>query len=247
MSEGDPLYHDPALARFYDLDNGWGPDLEFCARLAAEAVSVLDLGCGTGALGARLTADRAFTGVDPARPMLAIARARAPRAEWIEADARSVRLGRRFDLVVMTGHAFQTMLTDADQRALLATVAAHLAPGGRFVFDARNPAREEWREWTPAASRRTLLDPEHGQVTAWEDVSHDAATGVVRYQTHYRIGRAGRTLSAASLIRFSDRAHVARLLDGAGLMAVEWLGDWTGRPFTPDAQEIIPVCRLSEG
>ena len=46
----DRLYSDGDLAQFYDLDNGWGPDLGYCAKLAKDAGSVLDLGCGTGAL-----------------------------------------------------------------------------------------------------------------------------------------------------------------------------------------------------
>lgn len=255
ISEADPLYTDPELAGFYDLDNGERPDLDFCARLAAEARSVLDLGCGTGALAARLARGTAVTGVDPAAAMLEIARARTPGAEWIEADARAVRLGRRFKLVVMLGHAFQTMLSDDDQQALLATVAAHLAPAGRFVFDMRNPAREEWREWTPAASTRRLHHPRHGAVTAWNEVDHEPATGtasepatgLVRYRTAYRFERTGRAVSADSLIRFSDQPHVAALLARAGLAADRWLGDWDGRPFAPDAPEIIPLGRLAEG
>ena len=45
----------------------------------------------------------------------------------------------------MTGHAFQCLLTKDDQQALCATIAAHPAPGGTFIFDSRNPAVEEWR------------------------------------------------------------------------------------------------------
>ena len=37
----DPLYDDPDLVSFYDLENGWGADFAFCARLAAGAKSVL--------------------------------------------------------------------------------------------------------------------------------------------------------------------------------------------------------------
>jgi len=44
------------------------------------------------------------------------------------------RLGRRFDLVVLTGHAFQVFLTDDDQRAVLSTIAEHLAPRRSIHF-----------------------------------------------------------------------------------------------------------------
>jgi SAM-dependent methyltransferase len=242
---GDRLYTDPDLARFYDLENGWAPDLEYCAGMARHAQSVLDLGCGTGIFLARLNAERR-TGVDPARAMLDIARTR-PGGEavtWVEADARILDLGQRFDLVVLTGHAFQVFLTEADQRAALATIARHLMPKGRFVFDSRNPLVEEWREWMPADSRRTLQDPELGQVVAWNDAAQDTVTGVVTYHTFYRIADTGRTLSAASQLRFTARERLAELLDEAGLAVDIWLGGWDGRPCTKDAPEIIPVGRL---
>lgn len=175
----DRLYHDPDLADFYDLENGWerSPDFAFCQALAADAASVLDLGCGTGELAVALAGGRTVVGVDPAPAMLAIARAKpsAENATFIEGDARTLRLGRRFDLVLLTGHAFQVFLTVDDRRAALATIAAHLAPGGRFVFDSRNPACREWEEWGPQASLRPVEHPRFGTVAAWNDATHDPA------------------------------------------------------------------------
>ena len=138
----DDLYNDPGLAQFYDLENGWGLDFDYCLQLADEARAVLDLGCGTGQLAASLADGRTVVGVDPAAAMLDIARHRhgGRKVTWVEADARRVRLDRRFDLVLLTGHAYQVFLSDEDQQAVLSTIAEHLAPGGRFVFDTRNPA-----------------------------------------------------------------------------------------------------------
>lgn len=245
----DRLYHDPALVRFYDLDNGWGADLDFCLGLAGNARSVLDLGCGTGRFAARLAGSREVAGVDPAAAMLDVARRRpgGDRVAWIEADARTVRLGRRFDLVVLTGHAFQVFLTEADRRAALATIAAHLAPGGRFVFDVRNPLAEEWRQWTPDLSRRLLDDPDLGRVEAWNDVSHDARTGIVTYETRYRALAGGGRWAATSRIGFTGRETLARLMDEAGLVVERWMGDWRGAPFEPASPEIIALGRLQAG
>jgi SAM-dependent methyltransferase len=82
---------------------------------------------------------RTVFGVDPAAAMLDIARRRpgGDKVAWVHADAQSVRLGRRFDLVLLTGHAFQVFLTGEDQKAVFSTIAAHLAPEGRFIFVAR--------------------------------------------------------------------------------------------------------------
>lgn len=242
----DNLYHDPEMAQFYDLENRWAADFDYCSQLAEEAQSVLDLGCGTGQLAASLADRRTVVGVDPAAAMLNIARRRpgGERATWVEADARRLRLDRRFDLVLLTGHAYQVFLSDEDQQALLSTIAAHLAPGGRFIFDTRNPTAQAWRDWTPEQTRRSLEHPALGTVEAWSDVVHDAATGIVTYQTHYRIPASGRQVSAESQIRFITRERLSALLDHAGLKVEEWLGDWEGGAYEPTSREIIPVGRL---
>jgi ubiquinone/menaquinone biosynthesis C-methylase UbiE len=243
---GDRLYDDAALVQFYDLENGWGADFDFCASLAQEARSVLDLGCGTGELAAALSATCEVVGVDPAAAMLAVARQRpgGDKATWVAADARDVRLGRRFDLVLLTGHAFQVFLTPEDQRAVLSTIARHLTPRGRFVFDSRNPDAEAWRDWTPNLSRRTPTHPALGSVEAWNDVAHDAASGIVTYETHYRIVSTGKHLTAASRIRFTPKEGLESLIAEAGLHVTRWLGDWRGNAWTPASGEIIPLGGL---
>lgn len=246
QARNDPLYDDAELAGFYDLENGWGADFDFCAALAKDGASVLDLGCGTGTLAAALSEVSTMTAVDPAAAMLAIARQRpgGESVEWIEADARELRLGRRFDLVVLTGHAFQVFLTPEDQAAVLRTIATHLSPRGRFVFDSRNPAAEAWKDWTPERSRRQLQHPALGNVEAWNEAGYDGATGIVTYETHYRIVESGRHLSATSKIRFTSKEELEALLSEAGLHVTRWLGDWQGSAWTPQSKEIIPLGGL---
>lgn len=246
LMQNSPLYLDEALVRFYDHENGWSDDTRFCAQMAAQTGSVLDLGCGTGLLLSSLPGTIRLTGVDPAAAMLGIARSRpgGSHVTWVCADARNVRLGETFDLIVMTGHAFQVFLTDADQRAVLATIAAHLSPSGCFIFDSRNPEVREWQEWTPERSHRTFHAAGLGRIEAWNDVRYDDTSGIASYGTHYRAAT-GQSWSAQADIRFSSREHLARLIRQAGLAVDEWLGDWTGAPFTEASPEIIPVGRLA--
>lgn len=241
----DRLFTDPDLAQFYDVDNGWSADCDYCCRLAEDARSVLDLGCGTGLLAAALAADRFVVGVDPAAAMLDIARRRlgGDRVSWFEADARDVRLDRQFDLVLLTGHAFQVFLSRGDQAAVLRTIAAHLGPGGRFVFDTRNPVAEAWLRWSPERSRRTIEHPRLDTIDAWNDAVHDPASGIVDYETHYRVNGSQRLFAAKSKIKFVSRHELADLLEDAGLMAEAWLGNWLGERFTLTLPEIIPVGR----
>jgi ubiquinone/menaquinone biosynthesis C-methylase UbiE len=242
----DHLYEDPELVGFYDLENIWGDDFDLCVRLAAEARSVLDLGCGTGQLAAALAERCEVTGVDPAGAMLEAARRRpgGDRVTWIEADARDLELGHRFDLVLLTGHAFQVFLTHEDQLAVLRTIARHLNPRGRFLFDSRNPTAEEWREWVPEESQHEVEHPTLGTVEAWNDVAHDPASGIVTYETHYRIDATGKHLAARSQIKFTPKDELEGLIADAGLHVTRWLGDWQGNAWTPASREIIPIGGL---
>ena len=244
----DRLYHAAELAQFYDLDNPWAADLEYCFHLAMErgVKSVLDLGCGTGRFGARLAEEGIeVVGADSAAAMLEIAKKRqgGDRVTWILGDARTLSLNRTFDLVLLTGHAFQVFLTGADQSAVLATVAAHLNKNGHFIFDTRNPEMEAWRDWTPD-HRWTVDHPTLGDVEAWIDASNDPQTGVVAYETHYVVGESGAHYDAASKIRFTSQEQMAALIEGAGLCTEAWFGDWEGREFQKGSKEIIPIGSL---
>lgn len=244
----EPLFHDPDFTRFYDIDNPWDTDKDYCLALARDAQSVLDLGCGTGELATVLARTRRVTGVEPAAAMLDHAR-RRPGAEsvrWVEADACNVRLNETFDLVVMTGHTFQCLLTMADQVALCETIAAHLAPDGTFVFDSRNPAVEEWKQWTPETTRRTIEVPELGEVEAWNDARFETGSGTVAYDTVYREAWSGRQWQATSRLLFAEQAQIAAAVTAAGLEVQRWMGDWTGGPMMATSPEIIPVGGLAD-
>lgn len=239
-------YTDAGLADFYDLENGWDRDFDFCTRLAETAGSVLDLGCGTGQWAASVTAGRRVVGVDPAEAMLAIARARpgGHRARWVRGDARSVRLDERFDLIVLTGHAFQVFLTEADQCAVLGTIADHLSPTGRFVFDTRTPEAMDLSDWNPPQSNRRFTHPTRGPIELYTETDRMTLDGLVTYTKHYRIVREDRVVSPADRLAFPSQPEVARLIAEAGLAVDRWLGDWTGSPWSPKAKDIIPLGRL---
>lgn len=243
--QNDPLYTDPVLASFYDVENEWAHDSEFCFDMAEKARSVLDLGCGTGLLAVSVAdgGRRRVVGVDPAPAMLAIARNREGGSEvrFIEADARTLQLGEQFDLVTLTGHAFQCFLDREDRLALLKTIAAHLSDKGRFIFDSRNPKAEEWLEWNREESERVIDHPEQGTFLAWNEASRDPATGIVTYETHYQNLIGTKHFEAKSRIAFPEKAEIEALLKEAGLKVDQWLGDWSGEAWGPDMPEIIPV------
>ena len=156
MRASDEIYAADDLARLYDHFNAWSASDEFYLALAlGTGGPALDLGCGTGMLACRLAAEGlTVVGVEPSHSMLAIARTRpgAELVDWVRSGAESLRLAQRFDLVYMTGHAFQALLTDEHALAALKTARLHLARGGRFAFETRNPVARAWLGWTPTSS-----------------------------------------------------------------------------------------------
>ncbi|MBM6593387.1 class I SAM-dependent methyltransferase [Microvirga pudoricolor] len=241
----DPLYRDPALARFYDAANRWSADFDLCRKLTDGATSILDLGCGTGELTAELGRRARVTGVDPAAAMLDIARKRrgGEAPTWVEADARTVRLHETFDWVLLTGHVFQVFLTREDQLAALRTIAAHLNPTGRFIFDTRNPLLRGWEGRTRQNTLQRIDHPALGRIETWNEAAYDEATGILTYENGFRVLATGETSSGKARIRYTSHEDLCALLTEAGLEVERWLGDWDERPLHPDTREIIPIGR----
>jgi SAM-dependent methyltransferase len=242
-------YNQAELAALYDDENVWDASSDFYRDLALRlgAKTLLDLGCGTGLLtrGILQATGGSGVGVDPAAPMLDVARrkTRGGSVEWREGDGRTIRLERKFDLVIMTGNAFQAFLTEADQVALFRTAAAHLSPGGRFAFESRNPAKREWLEWVPgSASFRVQETVAYGPVEIWDEavMGPDNILDVVE---HYRIRSSGKRLRSDFRLRFSPTEEIWDAMLLAGLAVEHCYGDYACRPFTPDAREIVIVAR----
>jgi SAM-dependent methyltransferase len=91
--------------------------------------TLLELGCGGGSLAFHLKQRFRLTLTDLAPAMLAVSRAINPECEHLLGDMRSLRLGRRFD-VVLIHDAITYMTEPADVVAALVTAAVHCRPGG---------------------------------------------------------------------------------------------------------------------
>lgn len=93
---------------------------------------ILDLGCGTGHLSARIAESGAeVVGVDVSGEMIAQARETYPDCEFVQADARSFAVERSFD-AVFSNAALHWI---SEQDAVLESVSDALVPGGRFVAE----------------------------------------------------------------------------------------------------------------
>ncbi len=236
----DAQYHDHALVALYDRLNAGAEDLDFYrARLGGPPARVLDLGCGTGAFALRLAAEGfGVTGADPAGAMLDVARSRDPgrSVTWVNGGAGDLPADARFDVATMTGHAFQCLLDDRETAAVLGAVRARLVPGGRLLFETRNPAGRAWERWTPAASARSVLDDHGRSVRVWHELS-SVAGDLVSFRTTYRWP--GSAAVSASTLRFPSRDAVDGALRAAGFARVTLFGGWDGSAWAATSPEII--------
>lgn len=124
-------------AAHFDALEARGDDVhgeaDLVTSLVPSGAAVLDAGCGTGRLAARL-ADLGYsaTGVDVDDAMVAVARDRRPDLDWHVADLVDLDLGRIFDAVVSAGNVIPFIPPAALPRAA-AALARHTAPGGVVV------------------------------------------------------------------------------------------------------------------
>jgi SAM-dependent methyltransferase len=144
-------YDDPA---YYTANYaGRIEDVAFYVALAQRAGGpVLEYGAGNGRIALPIARHGVeVVGVDWSAPMIDHLRGRLRRepvevrrrVRLVRGDMRSVRLRRRFPLVLCTFNTALHLFTRDDVERFLARVRDHLAPGGRFVVDLSVPPLDE--------------------------------------------------------------------------------------------------------
>jgi SAM-dependent methyltransferase len=242
----DRLFSDPYLAASYDA---WHPrrvrdDYDFYLPRITTAEAVLDVGCGTGTLlhEARKAGHTGrLCGLDPAAGMLGRARQRDD-IEWVLGDLRSARWTSAFDLIVMTGHAFQAIVSDEDIREGLAAIRRALVPGGQFAFETRNPGARGWERWTPENAVTVKgADGTPIRITTRTVVPFDGRT--VTFTHTFEGHHPSLPQVSQSTLRFLDFDALETLLGKADLQIEEQFGDFNGGALRPDSPEIVIIAR----
>jgi len=207
------------------------------------AESVLDVGCGTG-----LLLHRArdcghigrLCGLDPAVGMLSQARQRSD-VEWVLGDLASMGGKEEFDLVVMTGHAFQVFVEDQELRTSLAVIRSLLTEQGRFGFETRIPIARAWESWTPDDVAE-VTDAGGAVVRMRHEVETPVTGQVVRFTTTFENPNWEHPQVSRSALRFLEVATLSGFLSEAGLAIEEQFGDWDRQARTDTSPEIITIA-----
>jgi SAM-dependent methyltransferase len=240
----DRVFTDRTLAQLYDASCAGRPDFAFYLPLVMTGDAVLDVGCGTGEL-LRIARQSGhpgrLCGLDPAEAMLEVARGRTD-IEWILGDLSSVNWESEFDLVVMTGHAFQVFLGDEELRLALTAIREALTADGRFVFETRNPPARAWERWVPE-NVHEIVTPAGAVVRSEHQVDSPVRGELVSFTNTFTSPAWDGPRMSRSTLRFLDVEALDRFLADAGLGVVERFGDWDRRPLTDTSPEIITVAR----
>jgi ubiquinone/menaquinone biosynthesis C-methylase UbiE len=206
-------------------------DIAFYVELARAADGPLvELAVGTGRVAipvARETGRRVL-GIDSSPAMLSQARIRAARAgadlDLRAGDMRDLDLDEPAALVYCPARALLHLPTWADRRRTFERVAASLAPGGRFA----------WNAFAFDHHVAARLDGQHQD----EPVPH-----TVRYSVSDNRIDIIRDDGATSRLWWATKNEWFGLLDVAGLELEALHGGFAGEPFTEDSPEYVFVAR----
>lgn len=242
-------FRDPAN---YDIEEGErsARRIAYYCDLAVEVGGpVLEIACGSGLVAIPVAArGLEVTGVDLARPMLDHARSKAQQGlniEWIEADARQLNLGRRYQFIYLTGNAFQAFLRRADQEALLAAVKRHLAADGTFAFETRNPSGHDLSPRPEEEYERSYTSVQGNHIKMSYTQLYDPVTQIMHWTTYRRWSdEAGDHKTRARIAcRFTHPQELEALLHYNGFAIMHQYGNLDKEALTPGSPSIISICK----
>jgi SAM-dependent methyltransferase len=243
-------FNDARLVTVYDAECPWSRDDEYFCSLVDEGASahVLDFGCGTGRLALGLAArGHRVTGVDPAAASLDAARAKPGAAEvtWL-LGSTEVLPDKEFDVALMTSHVAQFFVGDEAWAGCLTALHRSLLPGGRLLFDSRNPDDRRWERWNPVDSAHAVTLPDGSVVHVWTDVT-DVTGGDVSFAIHYTFPDTTELVSEATLA-FRSEQKLRQSLEVAGFSVDQVHGGWRGEPVGhPDGELLVAATASSTG
>jgi len=265
LVQADQPWGDAALARLYDAFP-FAADLPLYLDLAAaEGGRVLEVACGSGRVLVPLArAGHQVVGLDASPHMLALAHdklaaagpAVAARARLVPGDMRSFDLdgeeGAPFALAIVAVKSFAYLVDRDEQLRSLATIVAHLRPGGLLALDFLHPA-PAWLLEPPGSLRQDLVQhvPEWGVTVARTEtvVSTDLATQVRVIRSAYEVVTDAGTVTKRFVewpFRYTYRFEAEHLLERAGFRLEAVHGGYQREPFASDSRAMLFLARRRE-
>lgn len=244
-------------ADLYDPVHDMTEDIPFWVE---EAVSsggpVLELGCGTGRVAIPIArAGVRVVGLDNSSAMLKQARAKARKLDlssdalkFVRGEMQGFSLDERFSLAIIPYRSFQALLSLADQQQALASIKAHLVPGGRLIFDLWVPDVDQLAADAsmPFLDRETT-DPETGRrYLVWHRDQYDTLNQILYgHAIVEELDPGGVVLKRVYkdfTSRYLHRFEALHLLGTCGYQVTEVYGGFNRQPLGETSDEMVLVA-----
>jgi SAM-dependent methyltransferase len=228
--------YDATVAERFDAEV-LEPTVDRLAELAG-AGAALELAIGTGRVALPLAARGVHVhGIELSPHMVDQLRAK-PDGDTVEVtvgDMTSTRVPGPFSLVYLVFNTIQNVTTQAEQVAIFANAAAHLAPGGRFVVEVSTPSPEKLS--SPPGGWVSVRTPEHVCIDTVDDLEGQITS------SHHWWSIEGRLVHHAAPYRYLWPSEMDLMAQLAGLELEERSGGWRGEPFTVTGRNQVVTYR----
>lgn len=128
----------------------------------------------------------------------------------------------------MTANVAQAIADPQTWQETLRGAHGALRPGGRLIFETRDPSRRAWEEWTREKSYRVTEIPGVGAVESWVQLI-EVSMPLVTFRWTYRFAADGQVLTSDTTLRYRERDEVEKDLDAHGYV-VDGIRDAPDRP-----------------
>ena len=247
------------IAALYDLEHDrFGEDLDLI-RYIVETVGdpVLELGCGTGRVFARLTdLNMRLTGVDDSPQMLDRALIRLegyPGLTLVKAGMDATGLpGDTFGVVLLALNTFMHASTLDKQRGVLAEVFRVLDPRGQLYIDVPNPLSGalDFVDHQVVHEGNWSDSPQGKSVSKFSARVINRADQVVHTHVWYdivaEVGRLSRISSSFNL-RYLYPAELLLMLELAGFVEPRVYGTYDLDAFSDSSPRLIVTAEKTPG
>jgi SAM-dependent methyltransferase len=240
-------------------------DVTFYREIARRrgAARILELGAGTGRVTIPLARDgREVVALDQSAAMLGRLRDRiarlppavATRITPAAGDLRTFAVRGRFPLAIAAFNVLEHLYTRGEVTASLQRIAAHLEPGGAFVFDVQQPdlawlIRDPTRRW----AKTRFTDPSTGKAMFYStNHDYDPVSQIALIRLYYEPadeparGAAPARRAPARVVKLSQRkffpAELEALVAHAGFRVTERYGDFSFGPLDGASESQVLVC-----
>jgi SAM-dependent methyltransferase len=253
--------YDPEIYDIVHPDSVQGDVEWYRKKAAASAGPVLELGAGTGRITLPIAEDGIrITALDVDAGMLGRLREKVAalpdearsRVSVHQGDMRNFTLAEAFALVIIPFRAFLHNETLDDQLATLKGAHNHLKAGGELAFNVFHPSLEfmsahsgrqagTWR-WSGTSDR-----PDGRFVTFADASRYDTVQqrvhSLIRAEEFGTDGVLLRTHMMRLELAYLYPADIRQLLERSGFDLIRMSGDFTGRPFERDGDELVIEAR----